>query len=150
MPYRASPAYITMGDGVRYSREAAGMGQTRWKERKMRYSEHVCPRYQQALNVLSRRWVGLIVRVLLDGPLRFNELANKLQIVADRVLSERLRDLEAEGIVTRHVFVGSPVRVEYGLTEKGYALAPVLNAIETWSHEWIPLEETTTAAQAKD
>ena len=116
----------------------------------MRYSEHVCPRYQQALNLLSRRWVGLIVRVLLDGPLRFNELASKLQIVADRVLAERLRDLEAEGVVTRQVFVGSPVRVEYGLTEKGHALAPVLDAIETWSHEWIPLEETASVAQAKE
>ncbi|HEY7974968.1 MAG TPA: helix-turn-helix domain-containing protein [Ktedonobacterales bacterium] len=107
----------------------------------MRYSEHICARYQQALNLLSRRWVGLIVRVLLDGSLRFNELASKLQVVADRVLAERLRELEAEGIVTRAVHVGSPVRVEYGLTEKGLALAPVLDAIEAWSHEWIPLED---------
>lgn len=106
----------------------------------MRYSEHICARYQQALSLLSRRWVGLIVRVLLDGPLRFNELAGKLQVVADRVLAERLRDLEAEGVVTRAVQVGSPVRVEYALTEKGLALAPVLDAIEAWSHEWIPLE----------
>jgi len=90
----------------------------------MRYSEHICARYQQALNLLSRRWVGLIVRVLLDGPLRFNELAGKLQVVADRVLAERLRDLEAEGVVTRAVHVGSPVRVEYALTAKGLALAP--------------------------
>lgn len=132
------------------ARDLVWMGKARWKEQKMRYSEHVCPRYQQALNLLSRRWVGLIVRVLLDGPLRFNELASKLQIVADRVLAERLRELEAEGIVTRQVFVGAPVRVEYGLTEKGQALAPVLDAIETWSHEWIPLEETTAAPQAKD
>lgn len=106
----------------------------------MRYSEHICARYQQAVNLLSRRWVGLIVRVLLDGPLRFNELASKLQVVADRVLAERLRDLEADGIVTRSVHVGSPVRVEYGLTEKGQALAPVLTAIEAWSHDWIPAD----------
>jgi DNA-binding HxlR family transcriptional regulator len=110
----------------------------------MRYSEHICVRYQQALNLLSRRWVGLIVRVLLDGPRRFNELASALQVVADRVLAERLRDLEAEGIVSREVFVGSPVRVEYALTEKGRALAPVLDAIESWSHEWIPLDSDTT------
>jgi DNA-binding HxlR family transcriptional regulator len=107
----------------------------------MRYSEHVCARYQQALNMLSRRWVGLIVRVLQPGPMRFNELAAKLQVVADRVLAERLRDLEAEGVVRREVFVGSPVRVEYRLTPKGLALAPVLDAIEVWSHEWIPLAE---------
>lgn len=104
----------------------------------MRVSENVCPRYQQALNLLSRRWVGLIVRVLLDGPQRFNELASQLQVVADRVLAERLRDLEAEGIVTRVVHVGPPIHVEYHLTEKGEALAPILDAIESWAHEWIP------------
>ena len=114
----------------------------------MRYSEHICARYQQALNLLSRRWVGLIVRVLLDGPLRFNELAGKLQVVADRVLAERLRDLEAEGVVTRAVHVGSPVRVEYALTAKGLALAPVLDAIEAWSHEWIPLERVAAVETA--
>ena len=107
----------------------------------MRYSEHVCARYQQALNMLSRRWVVLIVHVLQPGPMRFNELAATLQVVADRVLAERLRELEAEGIVAREVFVGSPVRVEYRLTPKGLALAPVLDAIEAWSHEWIQLEE---------
>ncbi|HEX8730562.1 MAG TPA: helix-turn-helix domain-containing protein [Ktedonobacterales bacterium] len=112
----------------------------------MRYSEHLCTRYQQALNLLSRRWVGLIVRVLQSGPLRFNELASQLQVVADRVLAERLRELEAEGIVTREVFVGSPVRVVYQLTTKGLALGPVLDAIEVWSHEWIPLD----AQAAKD
>jgi DNA-binding HxlR family transcriptional regulator len=115
----------------------------------MRYSEHICVRYQQALNLLSRRWVGLIVRVLLDGPRRFNELASALQVVADRVLAERLRDLEADGIVSREVFVGSPVRVEYALTEKGRALAPVLDAIESWSHEWIPLLDGDTAMDAE-
>lgn len=107
----------------------------------MRYSEHVCARYQQALNMLSRRWVVLIVHVLQPGPMRFNELAATLQVVADRVLAERLRELEAEGIVAREVFVGSPVRVEYRLTPKGLALAPVLDAIEAWSHEWVQLEE---------
>lgn len=110
----------------------------------MRYSEHVCAQYQQALNMLSRRWVGLIVHMLQPGPLRFNELAGKLQVVADRVLAERLRELEAEGVVQREVFVGSPVRVEYRLTPKGLALTPVLDAIEAWSHEWITPEEPSS------
>lgn len=107
----------------------------------MRINEHLCPRYQHALNVLSRRWVGLIVGTLREGPMRFNELASALEVVADRVLAERLRELEAEGVVSREVYVGSPVRVEYRLTEKGAALAPVLDAIELWSHNWITLEE---------
>lgn len=110
----------------------------------MRYSEHACAQYQQALNMLSRRWVGLIVHMLQPGPLRFNELAARLQVVVDRVLAERLRELEAEGIVRREVFVGSPVRVEYCLTPKGLALTPVLDAIATWSHEWIAPEEAAS------
>lgn len=116
----------------------------------MRYSEHHCARYQHALNILSRRWVGLIVGSLRDGPKRFNELAHNLQVVADRVLAERLRELEAEGIVSREVFVGSPVRVEYRLTDKGAALAPVLDAIETWSHDWIPVETSDETASADE
>ena len=115
----------------------------------MRYSEHACAQYQQALNMLSRRWVGLIVHMLQPGPLRFNELAARLQVVADRVLAERLRELEAEGVVQREVFVGSPVRVEYRLTPKGLALTPVLDAIEAWSHDWIaPEKPAADAAEA--
>lgn len=114
----------------------------------MRYSEHHCARYQHALNILSRRWVGLIVGTLREGPLRFNELAHRLQVVADRVLAERLRELEAEGMVSREVFVGTPVRVEYQLTDKGAALAPVLDAIEAWSHDWIGLDEVGATEEA--
>ncbi len=104
----------------------------------MRYSEHLCPRYQHAVGLLSKRWTSLIVKVLLDGPARFNELAEKLQVVGDRVLAERLKELEAEGIITRHVFPSTPVRVEYRLTDKGLDLAPVVESIEDWSHRWLP------------
>lgn len=104
----------------------------------MRYSEHLCPRYQHAVGLLSKRWTSLIVKVLLDGPARFNELAETLQVVGDRVLAERLRELEAEGIITRYVYPTSPVRVEYRLTEKGQDLAPVVESIEGWSHRWLP------------
>lgn len=104
----------------------------------MRYSEHLCPRYQHAVGLLSKRWTSLIVKVLLDGPARFNELAEKLQVVGDRVLAERLRELETEGIITRHVYPSTPVRVEYRLTDKGLDLAPVVESIEDWSHRWIP------------
>ncbi|MGH2517012.1 MAG: winged helix-turn-helix transcriptional regulator, partial [Ktedonobacterales bacterium] len=102
----------------------------------MRYSENMCPRYQHAIEILGKRWTGLILRVLLNGPARFNELAEQLQVVADRVLSERLKELEAEGIITRQVFAEVPVRVEYRLTEKGRDLAPVIEAIQTWSEQW--------------
>ncbi|MEO7001508.1 MAG: helix-turn-helix domain-containing protein [Ktedonobacterales bacterium] len=114
----------------------------------MRYSEHMCPRFQYALALLSKRWTGLIVKALLDGPARFNELAERLQVVADRVLAERLRELETEGIVLRQVSACMPVRVAYSLTTKGRDLTPVIEAIETWSHQWI--DPSTVGATADD
>lgn len=104
----------------------------------MRYSENICPRFQYAIGLLSKRWTGLIVKVLLDGPARFNELAEKLQVVGDRVLAERLKELETQDIITRQVYPTTPVRIEYSLTDRGKDLAPVVGSIEDWSHRWLP------------
>jgi DNA-binding HxlR family transcriptional regulator len=106
----------------------------------MRYSEHVCWRFQYTMELLNKRWVAMILVMLMDRPLHFNELAAKLQVVADRMLSERLKELEAQGIVARIVHPSTPVRVEYALTEKGKAFKPILDALETWCHEWVPLD----------
>jgi len=106
----------------------------------MRLSEHICARYQYAVEIISRRWTTLIIKVLLAGPLHFNQIGTQLEVVSDRVLSERLKELEKEGIVSRTVCVGPPIRVTYGLTEKGAALAPICEAIETWSHTWVTLD----------
>lgn len=106
----------------------------------MRYSEQLCPRFQHAMEILGKRWTGLIIKVLTDGPVRFNELAERLEVVSDRVLSERLKELESEGLLDRRVFAEVPVRVEYTLTEKGRALGSVIDAIEHWSHDWIQQE----------
>lgn len=116
----------------------------------VRYSDKICPRYQHAIEILGKRWTGLILQVLLKGPARFNELADELQVVADRVLSERLKELEAEGIILRQVYAEVPVRVEYRLTEKGRDLAPVIDAIEHWSHQWYeaPASEVDAPAPA--
>jgi DNA-binding HxlR family transcriptional regulator len=108
----------------------------------MRYSEQLCPRYQQALELIGKRWTGLVIMVLLDRPLRFNEIAEKLEVVSDRMLSERLKELEAANVIERRVYPETPVRIEYRLTEKGQALAPVVAAISDWSHTWIELEPT--------
>jgi DNA-binding HxlR family transcriptional regulator len=75
--------------------------------------------------------------VLMERPLRFNEMAEQLAVVSDRMLSERLKELEAEGVIERRVYPEMPVRVEYRLTEKGRALQPVVEAIGDWSHRWI-------------
>jgi DNA-binding HxlR family transcriptional regulator len=103
------------------------------------YSSKICLRYQQAVELLGKRWTGLIVQVLLDGPLRFNELQERLEVVSDRMLSERLKELEAAGVIHRAVSPEPPVRVVYSLTEKGHALEHVVRAIAAWAEGWVPL-----------
>ncbi|HYM14156.1 MAG TPA: helix-turn-helix domain-containing protein [Dehalococcoidia bacterium] len=98
-----------------------------------------CPRFHQAVELVGRRWTGVIVRLLLGGPQRFSELAAAIPGVTDRMLSERLKELEAEGLVHRSVLPQQPVRVEYELTEKGAALAPIVGAVADWAERWLPL-----------
>ena len=99
-----------------------------------------CPVFHRAVELIGRRWTGAIVRALLRGATRFGELTENIPELSDRMLSERLKELEAEGIVVRAVIPSTPVRVEYRLTEKGRALAPVLAAISTWAADWIEVE----------
>jgi DNA-binding HxlR family transcriptional regulator len=101
----------------------------------------ICLRYRAAIDVLGKRWTALVLNLLMGGPMRFGELVEKLEGVGDRILSERLKELEAEGIVLRRVVPTHPVRVEYELTEKGRGLIPALKAIEAWAQKWIELEE---------
>ena len=102
----------------------------------------MCPRYEHAAQLLGKRWTGLLLDSLLGGPRRFCELTAAVDGLSDRVLSDRLRELEDEGIVERVVYPQIPVRVEYRLTEKGYDLKPVVQAMHTWAETWIPLPET--------
>jgi DNA-binding HxlR family transcriptional regulator len=102
---------------------------------------HVCPRYEHAAQLLGKRWTGLLLDALLEGPRRFCELTSLVEGLSDRVLSDRLRELETEGIVQRIVYPQIPVRVEYQLTEKGRALKPVVDAIHIWAEQWIVLPE---------
>lgn len=99
----------------------------------------MCPRFEKAVDVLSKRWVALIVFVLMSGPRRFGEIESCLKSLSGKVLSDRLKEMENEGIIERKVYPEMPVRIEYSLTEKGTALAPILGAISNWSSEWIEL-----------
>jgi DNA-binding HxlR family transcriptional regulator len=99
----------------------------------------LCPRYHRAVELIGRRWTGAIVRLLLPGRRRFNELRAAIPDISDRMLSERLRELESEGIVERFVVPESPVRVEYELTAKGRELEPALLAIGSWAERWVKL-----------
>lgn len=98
----------------------------------------ICPRFDKAMGILSQRWTGLILYQLLSGPQRFCTIESSVG-VSGRVLSERLKDLENEGIVKREVFPETPVRIEYSLTEKGIALQPIMKEIEKWSQKWLEL-----------
>ena len=99
----------------------------------------LCPRFESAMNILSQRWTGLVIYQLLSGTKRFCTLESSIGI-SGRVLSERLKDLENQGIVKREVFPETPVRIEYSLTEKGLALEPILKEIEKWSQTWLEVE----------
>lgn len=96
-----------------------------------------CPYYQQAVELVGRRFSGAIARALLDGPLRFSALERAIPDVSARALTVRLREFEAAGLVERRVASEGPVQVSYTLTEKGRALEPVVTALETWAHEWL-------------
>ena|SRR5688572_24923579 len=97
----------------------------------------VCPYYHAAVEMLGKRWTGAIVSSLLGGPLRFSELAQGIPQISDRLLSMRLRELEAGGLVARRVREGAPVRVDYELTPKGRALEPAIASLRQWACEWL-------------
>ena len=96
-----------------------------------------CPLYHRAVELIGRRWSGAILRVLFTGPHRFNEVLAQVPGLSDRLLSERMRELEAEDLVVRHVFPGPPIRSEYELTERGRDLEPVIRDISAWAEKWI-------------
>ena len=96
-----------------------------------------CTRYHRAIELIGKRWSGAITLVLLDGPIHFSGIKQLVPELSDRLLSERLKELEAEGIVERRVLEHAPVRVEYSLTEKGRALEPALRSLKRWANEWV-------------
>lgn len=100
----------------------------------------LCPRFEAAVGLIGKRWTGLIIEVLLQRPQRFSEIAQAIPLVSDRMLAERLKELEVEGIVDRHVYPDTPVRVEYSLTNKGRDLAPVMQALHNWANAWVLAE----------
>jgi DNA-binding HxlR family transcriptional regulator len=99
-----------------------------------------CQLYHRAIELVGKRWTGAILLVLLDGPLHFSGIRQLVPELSDRLLSERLKELEAEGIVERRVLDGAPVRVEYSLTAKGRALEPALASLKQWAREHQPEE----------
>lgn len=107
-----------------------------------------CPRFHHAVELIGRRWTGAIVRAMLAGVTQFSGLREAVPGLSDRMLSERLKELEAEGIVRRTVIPDTPVRITYALTDKGHALSGVLDAIAVWAEQWLPAAPAPADAQA--
>lgn len=100
----------------------------------------LCARFHRASELIGRRWTGAIIFVLLKSRCRFATLRDAIPDITDRMLSERLQELEQEGIVERTVIPETPVRVEYALSRKGRALASAIDAISEWADKWVDLE----------
>ena len=96
-----------------------------------------CSYFHHAVELIGARWTGAIIRAMLSGVTRFSDLTAAIPGLSDRMLSERLKELEATGILERCVYPETPVRIEYRLTEKGKALTPVIDAIQRWGSEWL-------------
>jgi DNA-binding HxlR family transcriptional regulator len=96
----------------------------------------LCAQFHRASELIGRRWTGAIIFVLLKSRCRFATLRDAIPDITDRMLSERLQELEQEGIVERTVLPETPVRVEYALTRKGRALGVAFDAIADWAHKW--------------
>src|SRR6185369_16503969 len=97
----------------------------------------LCTRYHHAIELIGKRWSGAILQVMRGGVVRFSDLAAAIPGLSDRMLSERLKELEAERLVERRVIPETPVRVEYRLTPRGEALGSVLDAVTSWAHTWL-------------
>jgi DNA-binding HxlR family transcriptional regulator len=109
----------------------------------------LCARFHRASELIGRRWTGAILFVMLERPCRFATFRGAIPGMTDRMLSDRLQELEREGIVARTVWPETPVRIEYALTKKGQALAAVIDAITSWAHRWMPLEAPRSSVRAR-
>src|ERR671915_1583889 len=96
----------------------------------------VCESFQRAAQLVGKRWVPQIVWVLIDGRRRYSAVRDAIPEISDTLLSERLRELEAAGIVTRTVTPSTPVLIEYGLTERGRDLVAMMSELSAWAERW--------------
>lgn len=99
-------------------------------------SDSLCPKVEKTLTLLGKKWNGLIVFSLLEGPRKFSEIEQYINGISGRMLTERLKELEAEGILQKEVISTTPVKIEYSLTRKGIDLSDTYNKIGEWAEKW--------------
>jgi DNA-binding HxlR family transcriptional regulator len=104
-------------------------------DRRVGDHQGACQAITEVFSLLGKRWNGLIIVTLLDGPARFSSIARLIPAVSERMLSERLSELTSAGLLTRKVHKGPPLGVTYHLTPKGESLRPALAELERWGHE---------------
>jgi DNA-binding HxlR family transcriptional regulator len=97
---------------------------------------HLCPKFETAFELLGKRWTGLIIRSLLSGAKRFSDIQEIIPALSARMLTERFKELEEQGILVRRVYPEMPVRIEYELTEKGRDLEKSMDEIQKWAEKW--------------
>lgn len=97
---------------------------------------HMCPKFESAFELLGKRWTGLIIQTLLSGQKRFSDIEAAIPNLSARMLTERFKELESQGIIIRHVYPETPVRIEYDLTEKGRELQKSMVEIQKWAEKW--------------
>jgi len=95
--------------------------------------QHVCTNFHNAIEFIGKRWMGAVIYALMTGPKRYHEIISSIPGISDRLLTERLRDLESEGLITKKVIATSPKRVEYELTTAGKDLEEVINTLVKWA-----------------
>lgn len=103
----------------------------------------ICP-VEITLSLIGDRWKVLIIRDLLDGTKRFGELKKSLGTITQKVLTSNLRAMEENGVLTRKVYAEVPPRVEYTLTQTGYSLKPILDAMVQWGDNYKKTREKTS------
>ncbi|NLL81319.1 MAG: helix-turn-helix transcriptional regulator [Tissierellia bacterium] len=96
----------------------------------------LCPKFETTFELLGKRWTGLIIQTLLSGIKRFTDIEMAIPNISARMLTERLKELEHHGIITRHVFPETPVKIEYELTDKGHDLEKAMKEIQKWAEKW--------------
>lgn len=114
------------------------VGATRGSKHAGENDRSPCARFHHAIELVGRRWTGAVLYALFKGPARYSVLRAAIPEITDRMLSQRLRELEAERLVVRSVVPSTPVQIEYALTKRALELAPCLIDLADWAHRWLP------------
>ena len=97
-------------------------------------STTICPKFERTFSILGKKWNGMIIDSLLSSPLRFKDISTRIPGISDRVLVDRLKTLEYEGLVKRVMIDNTK---GYSLSEKGYDLEAVMSEVQRWADEWV-------------